>query len=117
MKPFKFSRKRHEYIKWDKNHTEVRIIPKTAPQKDALPEFDADEITMQGIYANASVITHTELNFLLDFIFIDPSRPAAKMVSRINLPANQAKLLASILKKALSDYEKQFGQIKIKTTD
>ena len=114
MKPFKFSKKNREYIKWDKNHKEVRITPKTKlVQPEPAPlQAEADEDIAQGIYADMAVVTHTETEFVFDFIFLPPGQPNARTVSRVISTAVHAKRFCQALRENLKIYESRFGAVK-----
>ncbi|HNW44081.1 MAG TPA: DUF3467 domain-containing protein [Elusimicrobiales bacterium] len=122
MKPFKFSKKNREYIKWDKNHKEVRVFPKkkaepvqpgpaaasAAPAASSAP----DDGAAAGIYANMAVVTNTETEFLLDFLFLCPGQSKAKVLARvISNPAGVRRLCAA-LRENIKQYEARFGPVK-----
>ena len=113
MKPFRFSKKNREYIKWDKTHKEVRITPKIK-QVQAAPEplqVEADEAVAQGTYADMAVVTHTETEFVFDFIFLHPGQPDARLVSRVISTSVHAKRLCAALRENIKIYESRFGVI------
>ena len=115
MKPFKFSKKKREYIKWGKNVTEVRTIPETTlGAGHTVPlQVDMDGDAAQGVYANLAAVTHTETEFILDFLFLQPDRPKAKVRTRvISSPLHTKRLCAALLEN-LKKYEARFGPIKI----
>ncbi len=114
MKPFKFSKKKREYIKWSKNVTEVRTI--TGTTQDAghtVPlQVDADGDAAQGIYANLAAVTHTETEFVLDFLFLPHDRPKAKVRTRVISSPVHTKRLCAVLLENLKKYEARFGPVK-----
>lgn len=116
MKPFKFSKKNREYTKWGKNVKEVRVFPKgkdgAAPAP--VPEFPAgaDGEAAPGRYSNLAVITHTDAEFLTDFIFAPPGQAWAAVNTRIVLAPVMAKALAAAIGDNLRRYEQRFGQVK-----
>ena len=93
MKPFKFSKKNREYTKWGKNFKEVRVLPKTKETDVPAPalQTDMDEAAAQGLYCNLAVITHTDAEFLADFIFAPPGQRQARVNSRVILAPVMAK--------------------------
>jgi len=64
-----------------------------------------------GRYANMAVVTHSDAEFVLDFIFLQPGRPDAKVNNRVILAPKNAKRLAIILNDHIAKYEKRFGKI------
>ncbi len=79
-------------------------------QKDSLP-VDIDEATARGTYANMALITHSDTEFLLDFLFLEPNAPKAKVLSRIISSPAHAKRLLWALKDNIEKYEARFGAI------
>ena len=79
-------------------------------KNDSLP-VDIDEATARGTYANMALITHSETEFLLDFIFLQPRSPRAKVLSRIISSPAHAKRLLWALKDNIEKYEARFGAI------
>ena len=71
-----------------------------------LPEDVAD-----GIYSNLAVITHSNAEFIIDFIRILPGVPRAKVKSRILLTPQHARRLLKALQENISKYESSFGKI------
>jgi hypothetical protein len=74
-------------------------------------KVEIDEATSGGIYCNAAFITHSETEFILDFAFLQPQTPKAKVASRIVTSPTHAKRLLWALKDNLDRYEARFGPI------
>ncbi len=66
----------------------------------------------EGIYSNLAVITHSNSEFVVDFIKLMPSVPKAKVKSRIILTPQHAKRLYRALKDNISKFEAMHGVIK-----
>lgn len=79
--------------------------------KEVKLEIQLDEESAQGMYANLAVINHTDTEFTLDFIFVQPQAPRAKVRSRIITSPRHAKRLLLALQENLARYEKAFGPI------
>ena len=112
MEPKKFASGKHQYTKWGKT-TEVRAM--TEQETEAAPQaqlqVDMDEATAQGVYANLAGILHTETEFILDFLFLQPNSPKAKLRSRvISSPVHTKRLLAALADN-VRKYEERFGTI------
>jgi hypothetical protein len=67
----------------------------------------------QGIYTNLVLINHTENEFVLDFAFLQPGNPRAKVRSRVISSPKHTKRLLAALQKNLELYEKRFGEIEL----
>lgn len=74
-------------------------------------EIQLDEETAQGIYANLAVVNHNDTEFVLDFIFVQPQAPRAKVRSRVITSPRHAKRMLLALQENVARYEKQFGTI------
>jgi len=76
-------------------------------------QIEIDEQTAQGVYCNLAMIGHSETEFIIDFIFVQPQAPKAKVRSRvITSPAHIKRLLVA-LEENIKKYEQRFGEIKI----
>ena len=74
-------------------------------------EVDMDENTAQGIYANLAGIAHSETEFIMDFLFIQPNQPKARLRSRlISSPVHTKRFLAALAEN-VKKYEERFGVI------
>jgi hypothetical protein len=71
----------------------------------------SDEVS-EGIYSNLAVITHSNSEFVVDFIKLMPGVPKAKVKSRIILTPQHAKRLYRALKDNISKFEGVHGVIK-----
>jgi len=65
-----------------------------------------------GIYSNLAIITHSNSEFVVDFVRMMPGVPKAKVKSRIVLTPQHAKRLMKALKDNISKYESVHGPIK-----
>ena len=64
-----------------------------------------------GVYSNLQLITHSQTEFILDFIQIMPGVPKAQVRSRVILAPQHAKRLLYALKDNIAKYEQQNGTI------
>lgn len=81
------------------------------PQQGQL-NIELSEETAEGIYSNLAIITHSNSEFVLDFIKVMPGVPKAKVKSRIVLTPQHAKRLMKALKDNVSKFETAHGAIK-----
>jgi len=74
-------------------------------------EVQMDEATAQGIYANLAGVTHSETEFIFDFLFLQPNQPKAKLRTRvISSPVHTKRFMAALLEN-IKRYEERFGVI------
>jgi hypothetical protein len=89
------------------------------PEKKQLA-IEIDEATAQGMYSNLAYIVHSEQEFLLDFMFLTPQQPKAKVRARIITSPKHAKRFMSALAENIQKYEARYGVIPVEnqpTTD
>ncbi len=66
----------------------------------------------EGIYSNLAIITHSQSEFIVDFIKMMPGVPKANVKSRIILTPQHAKRLMRALQENISKFESANGKIK-----
>ena len=81
------------------------------PPKEVKLEIKLDDEVAQGVYANLAVVNHSDAEFVIDFIFMQPQAPRAKVRSRIITSPQHVKRLINVLEENLSRYEKRFGSV------
>lgn len=69
-----------------------------------------DEIA-EGIYSNLAIISHSNTEFVIDFVRIMPGVPKARVKSRILLTPHHAKRLMNALEDNIRKFEDSFGEI------
>jgi hypothetical protein len=74
--------------------------------------IELSEEIAEGIYSNLAIITHSNQEFVLDFIRIMPGTPKAKVKSRIIITPEHAKRLLTALEDNIEKYEAANGRIK-----
>ena len=84
---------------------------KQDPSKPIQLEVQMDEVTAQGLYANLAGVTHSETEFIFDFLFLQPNQPKAKLRARvISSPVHTKRFLMALLEN-IKRYEERFGAI------
>lgn len=80
----------------------------------AKPELtlEISEEVADGIYSNLAIITHSNAEFVIDFVKVMPGVPKAKVKSRILLTPQHAKRLLGALQENVQKYEAAHGPIK-----
>jgi hypothetical protein len=81
------------------------------PQQPHL-DIELSEEVAEGIYSNLAIITHSQSEFVLDFIKIMPGLPKARVKSRIVLTPQHAKRLVKALAENIQKFEQANGKIK-----
>lgn len=73
--------------------------------------IELSEEIADGIYSNLAIITHSNSEFVVDFVRVMPGVPKAKVKSRILLTPQHAKRLFKALGDNLQKFEMQHGEI------
>ncbi|MCL2485069.1 MAG: DUF3467 domain-containing protein [Endomicrobia bacterium] len=81
-------------------------------KKNTEIKIEIDEQTANGIYSNIAIISHSESEFIMDFIFFHPQSPKAKVRTRIITSPAHAKKMMRALKDNITKFEAKFGEIK-----
>ena len=82
-------------------------------QKENQINIELSEEMASGIYSNLSVITHSQSEFIVDFVQMMPGVPKAKVKSRIVLTPDNAKKLMQALADNVKKFEQVNGPIKV----
>ena len=75
-------------------------------------DIELSEEIAEGVYSNLAIITHSQSEFVIDFIKIMPGVPKARVKSRILLTPQHAKRLVKALAENLQKFEQVNGKIK-----
>lgn len=74
--------------------------------------IELSEEIAEGVYSNLAIITHSNTEFVLDFIRVMPGVPKARVKSRIILTPEHAKRLMNALQDNIDKFEAIHGRIK-----
>jgi uncharacterized protein (DUF1778 family) len=74
--------------------------------------IELSEEIAEGIYSNLAIITHSNSEFVLDFIRVMPGIPKAKVKARLILTPEHAKRLLTALEDNIEKFEAVNGRIK-----
>jgi len=74
--------------------------------------IDLPENVADGIYSNLAIITHSNAEFVIDFLSMLPGLPKAKVKSRVILTPAHAKRLLRALRENIQKFEQTHGDIK-----
>lgn len=75
--------------------------------------IELSEEIAEGTYSNLAIITHSNTEFVLDFIRVMPGVPKARVKSRIVLTPEHAKRFMRALEENIEKFEAINGRIKI----
>ena len=76
-------------------------------------QIQVDDETAQGVYVNMALVSHTDAEFTLDFAFLQPQAPRAKVRSRVITSPQHVKRLLGVLQDNIARYEAKHGPIEI----
>ena len=82
-------------------------LPANAPQL----QIELDDATAQGAYCNLVFLNHNDSEFTLDFVYVQPGGPRARVRSRVILSPRHAKRFLRALESNINRYEQVFGKI------
>lgn len=74
--------------------------------------IELSEDVADGVYSNLAIITHSNSEFVLDFVRIMPGMPKAKVKSRILVTPQHAKRLMRALADNINKFESMHGNIR-----
>ncbi|HRF82421.1 MAG TPA: DUF3467 domain-containing protein [Flavobacteriales bacterium] len=74
--------------------------------------IEISEEVADGIYSNLAIITHSNSEFVVDFVRVMPGVPKAKVRSRILLTPQHAKSLMRALADNVQKFEQVHGTIR-----
>jgi hypothetical protein len=86
--------------------------PQPKPQQIQI-QIELDPETAQGTYINMAMVNHNEGEFTIDFIYIQPQAPKAKVRARIISNPKHTKRLLAALQDGVAQWERKFGAIDI----
>jgi len=88
-----------------------------SPSPNPKIQIQIDDDVAQGTYTNLVLINHNENEFVLDFAFLQPGSPRAKVRARMISSPRHTKRLLAALQKNLERFEERFGVIEIPDPD
>lgn len=74
--------------------------------------IELTEDVADGVYSNLAIITHSNAEFVIDFVRVMPGVPKAKVKSRVVLTPMHAKRLLHALSDNIEKFEDVHGHIK-----
>src|SRR5574342_627017 len=87
------------------------MTEKPATPQTIQVQIEIDPATANGVFVNMALVNHTETEFTLDLIYVQPQAPKATVRARaITTPKHMKRLLLAI-QDNLAKYEARFGHI------
>jgi hypothetical protein len=84
-----------------------------APPHAVQVQIEIDPATANGAFVNMAMVNHTETEFTLDLIYVQPQAPKASVRARaITTPKHMKRLLLAI-QDNLAKYEARFGTVDV----
>ncbi len=80
-------------------------------------QIQLDDDIANGHYCNMALVNHSETEFTLDFIYVQPQQPRAKVRSRIITNPKHMKRLLLAMQDNVAKFEAKFGAIEITEGD
>lgn len=74
-------------------------------------KIEIDDSTAQGMYSNLALISHSDTEFVFDFVYVQPQEPKGKVRARIILTPLHAKRFLQALTENIEKFEAKHGII------
>jgi hypothetical protein len=85
---------------------------KEAPAEVGL-QIHLDEKLAEGVYTNFALINHTDMDFTLDFLYVQPQAPKATVRARVITSPVHMKRFLLALQDNVRRFEQRHGEIKV----
>ena len=76
-------------------------------------QIQLDDDTANGRYINMALVNHTETEFTLDLIYVQPQQPRAKVLYRAITNPKHMKRLMFAMQDNVAKFEAKFGTIEL----
>lgn len=78
-------------------------------------QIEIDPATAQGVFVNLAMVNHTETEFTLDLMYVQPQAPKATVRARVITTPKHLKRLLQAIAENLEKYEARFGAVDVGT--
>jgi hypothetical protein len=85
--------------------------PAAPPPQTIQLQIEIDPATAQGAFVNMAMVNHTDTEFTLDLIYVQPQAPKATVRSRVITTPKHMKRLLLAIQDNLARYESRFGVV------
>ena len=82
------------------------------PQQSKDIEIQVNDDIAQGVFANLVIINHTDAEFAMDFVYLQPSVSKGKVRSRVIMTPAHVKRFLHALQDNLQKFESKHNEIK-----
>lgn len=89
----------------------LKVIEMADEKQGNKLNIEIPEDIAEGTYSNLAIISHSNSEFVVDFVRLVPNVPKAKVKSRVILTPVHAKKLLQALADNVNKFESQFGEI------
>jgi hypothetical protein len=86
---------------------------KDKSQTDKQLSIELSEEVAEGVYSNLAIISHSNSEFIMDFVNIMPGIPKAKVKSRVIMTPQNTKRLIYALNENIKKFEQIHGSVKM----
>lgn len=93
------------------------LMADTPKPPDMQLQIQMDDDVANGQYVNMALVNHSDTEFTLDFIYVQPQQPKARVRSRIITNPKHMKRLVAAMQDNIQRYEAKFGPIAIPEED
>jgi hypothetical protein len=83
------------------------------PPQTVQIQIDVDPVTANGAFVNMALVNHTETEFTLDLVYVQPQAPKATVRARAIMTPKHMKRLLLAIQDNLGRYEARFGTIEL----
>jgi len=88
-------------------------MDENSPKKQVRIQIQLDDDVAQGLYVNLALVNHTETEFTIDLMYLQPQQPRAKVRSRLIMSPKHTKRLLMALQENIKRFENAFGFIDV----
>jgi hypothetical protein len=87
--------------------------PATPPAPHVQLQIDIDPVIANGAFVNMAMVNHTDTEFTLDLIYVQPQAPKASVRARVITTPKHMKRLLNAIQENLARYEARFGTVDV----
>ncbi len=87
--------------------------PGAVPPGAVQVQIEIDPVIANGVFINMAMVNHTDTEFTLDLVYLQPQAPKAVVRSRVITTPKHVKRLLLALQDNIAKYEARFGAIEL----
>lgn len=76
-------------------------------------EIQLSDDVAHGVFSNLAILNHTDAEFVMDFVYLQPTVPKGKVRARIIMTPGHVKRFVGALNDNLKKYEQKYGTIQV----